>query len=115
MDNKDRNCASCTKRGRKCGNRFHSDREWTEFEKAETKTKEQLDEALAEQVKLSARIVRLFKEQEFLRSRGKRMLDHDTLVMDRLDEEDPPSSQESSPLELSPGFLASLEAPINIP
>jgi len=113
MDDKNRNCAACTKRGRKCEKRFHNNNEWVQFEKDEVATTRQLNEALAEQAKLSAKIVRLFKQQEFLRSKGRRMLDHDTVVMDKLDEEDSPSSMELSPNQLidqlSPGFWTELD------
>jgi hypothetical protein len=116
MDTKNRNCAACTKRGRKCEKRFHKNREWDQLEKDEMETTKQLNKALAEQAKLSARIARLFKQQEFLRSKGKRMLDHDTVVMDQLDEEDLPSSGGLSPNQLleqmSPGFWGNFDATI---
>src|SRR5260370_32528827 len=114
MDTKNRNCAACTKRGRKCEKRFHKNREWDQLEKDEMETTKQLNEALAEQARLSARIARLFKQQEFLRSKGKRMLDHDTVVMDQLDEEDLSLSLGLSPNQLldqmSPGSWADLVA-----
>jgi hypothetical protein len=113
MDTKNRNCAACTKRGRKCEKRFHNNKEWEQFEKDEIETTRQLNEALAEQATLSARIARLFKQQEFLRSKGKRMLDHDTVVMDQLDEEELSSSLGLSPNQLleqiSPGLWSELD------
>ena len=104
---------ACTKRGRMCKKQFHNNNEWVQFEKDEVATTRQLNEALAEQAKLSAKIVWLFKQQEFLCSKGRRMLDYDTMVIDKLDEEDSPSSMELSPNQLidqlSPGFWTELD------
>jgi hypothetical protein len=65
----------------------------------------------------------LLKEQESLRSRGKRMLDHDTSVIDRFDTENPDigdaidylNANEINQIGLSPGFLMGLEDPIKTP
>lgn len=99
MDSKNRNCASCTRRGRKCEKRFHGDREWNELKRNEKKLQDQLSEALAEQARVSAKVARLFKQQQFLKDRGEKMLDHDSNVLERLDEENPLSAEELQELE----------------
>jgi hypothetical protein len=54
----------------------------------------------------------LFKQQEFLRSKGKQMLDHDTMVMNQLDEEDLFLGLSPNRLldQMSPGFWANIGA-----
>jgi chromosome segregation ATPase len=106
MDSKSRNCASCTRRGRKCEKRFHSAVEWAKLEKEENQIKSdleraeiQLEKAMEAQQKLFAKIRRLRKQQQFLKERGSKMLDHDTNVMDVLDEEDPEGIPPSTPPE----------------
>ena len=99
MDSKNRNCASCTRRGRRCEKRFHGDREWNELKRSEKKLQDQLSEALAEQARISAKVARLFKQQQFLKDRGEKMLDHDSNVLERLDEENPLSAEELQELE----------------
>ena len=99
MDSKNRNCASCTRRGRKCEKRFHNDREWNELKRNEKQIQAQLAEALAEQAQISAKVARLFKQQQFLKDCGERMLDHDSNVLERLDEENPLSTEELQELE----------------
>ena len=99
MDSKNRNCASCTRRGCKCEKRFHGDREWNELKRNEKKLQDQLSEALAEQARISAKVARLFKQQQFLKDRGEKMLDHDSNVLERLDEENPLSAEELQELE----------------
>lgn len=41
----------------------------------------------------------MFRQQQFLKDRGERMLDHDSNVLERLDEEDPPSAEDLRELE----------------
>jgi len=48
---------------------------------------------------LLARIARLRKQQKFLNKRGSSMLEHDTLVMENLDRENPPSPEGLAELE----------------
>ncbi|KAH2976717.1 hypothetical protein KXW58_006457 [Aspergillus fumigatus] len=112
MDSKSRNCAECTRSGRKCEKRFHSEHEWNRVLNAQEKIKEDISQAEstllvlnAEQSKLlarlskisskttesMARIRRLRRQEEILKTKSGRMLDHDTLVMDQLDEENPPT------------------------
>jgi hypothetical protein len=44
MDSKSRNCASCTRRGRKCEKRFHSEKEWDRLKQDEEKLASELEE-----------------------------------------------------------------------
>lgn len=46
-----------------------------------------------------AKVLRLQKQQQFLRDRGEKMLDHDSNVLERLDEENPLSTEELQELE----------------
>jgi hypothetical protein len=54
----------------------------------------------------------LFKQQEFLRSKGKQMLDYNTVVMDQLDKEDLFLGLSLNRLldQISPGFWANIGA-----
>jgi DUF1009 family protein len=46
-----------------------------------------------------SKILRLQKQQKFLKERGVKILDHDTVVMDQLDEEDPLTTKDLRELE----------------
>jgi hypothetical protein len=76
MDNKNSKCAACTRRGRPCERRFHSEKEWNKLKESEQQVSRELSKALSQQAKLSAKIARLFRQQEFLRERGVNMKDH---------------------------------------
>ena len=54
---------------------------------------------MAEQARISAKVAWLFKQQQFLKDRGEKMLDHDSNVLERLDEENPLSTEELQELE----------------
>ena len=111
MDSKSRNCASCTRRGRKCEKRFHSLNEWAKLEKNEDKIKadieqaeRQLEQSILAQQELShkqsqllSKVQRLRRQQQLFKERGSKMLDHDTTVMDVLDDEDPESVPPATP------------------
>lgn len=97
MDSKNHHCASCTRRGRKCEKRFHSNKEWESLKFAEEKNASELAAAFAAQAQVSAKITRLHKHHQILKQRGQHMLDDDTLAMDRWDEEDPESIPSPSP------------------
>jgi hypothetical protein len=120
MDSKSRNCASCTRRGRKCEKRFHSANEWNRLQEEEDRISRELREAESsvmssneaqalllrqlseialQQSEALAKVQRLRKQQKFLKERGSKMLDHDTNVMDVLDEEDPEGIPPSTPPE----------------
>lgn len=101
MDPKNRKCSACTRRGEKCENRFHSDNEWRKLEESKNELSAQLRVARAMFADYSrklteslARIERLKKHENFLNDRGVRMLNHDTAVSERLDEESPPSAED---------------------
>ena len=47
MDSNNRKCSSCTRRGQKCENHFHSDSEWRKLEEAKNELGAQLHVACA--------------------------------------------------------------------
>ena len=97
MDSKSRNCASCTRNNKKCEKRFHSDKEWSDLQKAEDKINKEIHNAEVQSAALFAKIVRLQKQRQFLKERGSKMLDHDSNVLDILDEEDPEDNPPATP------------------
>lgn len=106
MDSKNKNCAECTRRGRKCLKQFHSEREWENLHRDQEKIASELEEAQRNWLEHSqkmqeamSKILRLQKQQRFLKERGGRMLEHDSLLMEQLDEEDPPSAEDLRELE----------------
>jgi predicted RNase H-like nuclease (RuvC/YqgF family) len=99
MDSKSRNCAACTRRGRKCEKRFHSEGEWKRLNRDRDALTAQIDETENQIEALFARLKSLKTRRKFLDSRGKKMLDHDTVVMDRLNEEDPLGPQDLQELD----------------
>ena len=106
MDSRNKNCAECTRRGRKCQKQFHSDREWNSLHRDQEKLASDLEEAqrlwLEHSQKMQeamSKILRLQKQQRFLKDRGGFMLEHDSKLMEQLDEEDPPSIEELQELE----------------
>ncbi|KKA16655.1 hypothetical protein T310_9734, partial [Rasamsonia emersonii CBS 393.64] len=111
MDSKSRNCAACTRRGRKCEKRFHSDKEWNDLLKAEQKIDSDLLKISEELARLHAKQVRLLKQKRLLRERGSKMLEHDSLVMEQLDEEDPLGIPPDSPIESEQNLAALSEVP----
>lgn len=111
MDSKSRNCAACTRRGRKCEKRFHSDKEWKELEKAQKSIEDQIRKTREVIASSFAKLNRLERHREFLRERGFKMLDHDTLVMDQLDEEDPSGVPPDSPVADDQNLAALSEVP----
>lgn len=99
MAPRNRNCAECTRRGRKCERRLHSEAEWDSVLKNEAKIAEELALAEKQQMDLMMKIIRLRKQQKFLSERSGRMLGHDSDVMAQLDEEDPPSTEDLAELD----------------
>jgi hypothetical protein len=86
-----------------CERSFHTDKEWDDLQREEQKVSADLTEAQKQFLQYSqkmneamAKILRLQKHQQFLKDRGGRMLDHDSVVSDRLNEDDPPSLAELS-------------------
>ena len=98
-DPKYRNCAECTRRGRKCAKRFHSETEWQKVLREQQRIDEELAQAEKQQVDIMMKIIRLRKQRQFLRSRNDRMLDHDSALMEQLDAEDPPSAEDLAELD----------------
>lgn len=99
MDSKSRNCASCTRRGRKCSKRFHGEQAWRRLNKDRDDLSSQIDEAEEQLEALFAKLKNLKTRRKFLEKRGVQMLDHDTDVMDQLNEENPLSSAELQELD----------------
>jgi hypothetical protein len=108
MDSNNRKCASCTRSGRTCEKRFHTEKEWRLLHEAEEKivssladADKELDRLYPEVFELQSRLSeaqkkintvltrhnRLRKQQKLLKERGSKMLDHDTLIIDQLDTE----------------------------
>lgn len=113
MDSKNRNCAACTRVGRKCVREFHSESEWQKLDRERDRIDREIREAeeasfqAAERsarasealVQAFAKVARLRKQQNFLKERGSKMQVHDADLLEQLDEEDPPSSEEIAELE----------------
>jgi uncharacterized protein YdcH (DUF465 family) len=99
MDPRHRNCAECTRRGRKCAKKFHTQSEWQKVLREQQKIDDEIAQVEQQQLDLMMKIVRLRKQRQFLRTRNDRMLDHDSTVMDQLDEEDPPSTEDLAELD----------------
>lgn len=99
MDPKFRNCAECTRRGRKCAKTFHSETEWQKVLREQQKIDEEIALAEQQQINLMMKIIRLRKQRQFLRTRNDRMLDHDSSVMEVLDSEDPLSAEDLAELD----------------
>jgi hypothetical protein len=82
MDLKSRNYASCTRRGWKCEKQFHSTAQWESLKRDEEWINCEITKAKEASAWLFAKLARLRKQRKFLKDRGAKMLDHDTLVMD---------------------------------
>ncbi|KAF7137055.1 hypothetical protein CNMCM5793_006906 [Aspergillus hiratsukae] len=95
----DNPCGSCLRRGRKCEKRFHSENEWKRLNRDRDTLTAQIDETENQIEALFARLKSLKTRRKFLDNRGKKMLEHDTVVMDRLNEEDPLSTQDLQELD----------------
>jgi hypothetical protein len=106
MDLKSRNCAECTRRGRKCTKRFHSDREWDRLERDRQRLADELKDAKKRWLEYSQKmqnemstILRLETQQEFLRQRNDNMRYHDSAVLDQLDSDNPLSAEDLAELD----------------
>ena len=99
MDPKNRNCAACTRRGRRCEKRFHNEREWRSICDQRDKIEREIQEAEEASARLFAKLLRLRKQQKFLKERHSKMLEHDSAVMARLDAEDPLSAEDLQELD----------------
>lgn len=106
MDLKSRNCAECTRRGRKCTKRFHSDREWNSLEAQRQKLADELKTAEKRWLEFSQKmnkemstILRLRTQQEWLDKRNDRMQLHDAAVLEQLDDDNPLSAEDLAELD----------------
>lgn len=99
MDPRHRNCAECTRRGRKCAKKFHSQSEWQKVLREQQKIDDEIAQAEKQQLDLMMKIVRLRKMRRFLKTRNDRMLEHDSRLMEQLDEEDPPTAEDLAELD----------------
>lgn len=99
MDPKHRNCAECTRRGRKCAKKFHSELEWQKVLREQQKIDDEIALAEQQQMDIMMKIIRLRKQRQFLRTRNDRMLSHDSHIMDVLDVEDPLSAEDLAELD----------------
>ncbi|EED23164.1 hypothetical protein TSTA_066170 [Talaromyces stipitatus ATCC 10500] len=94
-------CAACTRRGRPCERRFHSEKEWNDLKNAEDKVKSELEEAKIKlekafmaQQELFIKVRRLRKQKDFLKERGMSMQSHNQKMLEILDSKNPPSEAE---------------------
>ena len=94
-----RNCAECTRRGRKCAKQFHSSSDWQKVLREQQKIDDEIAQAEQQQLDLMMKIVRLRKMRRSLKTRNDRMLEHDSRLMEQLDEEDPLSSADLAELD----------------
>ncbi|KAE8554901.1 hypothetical protein EYB25_003448 [Talaromyces marneffei] len=108
MDGKNQKCHACTRRGRACERRFHSEVEWQRLKEAEEKisldieeNENQIEQIYSQlssfQEKLAsamAKARRLRVQQKLLKERGGNMRDHNQKVLEILESENPPSSEE---------------------
>jgi hypothetical protein len=99
MDSKHRNCAECTRRGRKCAKKFHSESEWQKVLREQKKIDDELAQAEQQQMEIMMKIIRLRKQRQFLRTRNDRMLNHDAEIMEQLDAENPLSAEDLAELD----------------
>jgi len=99
MDSKSRNCAACTRRGKKCEPRFHSDSQWDSLNRDRDMLDAQIDEAENQLEVLFAKLKNLKTRRKFLNERGRKMLDHDSNIMGVLNERDPLNAEDLQELE----------------
>ena len=101
MDSKYQKCAECTRRGRKCERQFHDEKEWNRLEKSRKELRDKIRKVRESIATSYATLNRLERQEEYLNERGSRMLVHDSNVLERLDEENPPSAEDLQELECS--------------
>ena len=98
MDAKNKNCAECTWRGRKCVREFHSESEWRRLDREREKIDREIRAAEEASASLFTKLARLRRQRDFLGGKSSKMLEHDSFVMERMDEEDPPGEEEIAEL-----------------
>lgn len=103
---KSKKCSVCARRGQKCEKQLHSDMEWDKLKKAKTDLEAQLlveramfAEYSRKMTESLAKMNRLEKHHKFLNERGEKMLEHDSSIFDRWDEEDPFNADDLVELE----------------
>ncbi|BCR86897.1 uncharacterized protein ACHE_70038S [Aspergillus chevalieri] len=101
MDSKYQKCAECTRRGRKCERQFHDEKEWNRLEKSRKELRDKIRKVRESIATSYATLNRLERQEEYLNERGSRMLVHDSNMLERLDEENPPSAEDLQELERS--------------
>ena len=99
MDSRNKNCAECTRCGRKCVREFHSESEWRKLDRERDRIDKEIHEAEEASAKLFAKLMRLRKQRKFLKERGSKMLSHDSFVMEQADEEDPLTREDLAELD----------------
>lgn len=101
MDSRNQKCAECTRRGRRCERQFHDEKEWNRLEKSRKELRDKIRKVRESIATSYATLNRLERQEEYLNERGSRMLVHDSNVLERLDEENPPSAEDLQELERS--------------
>lgn len=94
MADRNQKCAACTRRGRPCERRFHSDREWRILESNRQETKAEIRKTEDQIESLFAKLKRLRRLEESYNERNMSMQAHNQMVLEVLDSENPPTSTE---------------------
>ena len=94
-------CGHCVRLGRKCERDFHAEYEWKRTDRERERIASQLEEAERQTDELLMKVMRLRKQKRFLESRNLKMLNNDFNILERLDEDNPPSAEDLQELERS--------------
>ena len=94
MDAKNKNCAKCTQHGWTCCCEFHSESEWWWLDCECEKIDYEICATKEASASLFTKLACLYCQHNFLDGKGSKMLEHDSFVMERMDEEDPPGEEE---------------------
>jgi hypothetical protein len=87
-------CSECVLRGKKCDVEGIPVGDWESLSREESRLRSEEDAALRSMHESLARLERLWKQQEFLKSKGKDMLRRGLKTMDELDEAEEKERQE---------------------
>jgi hypothetical protein len=105
-DSNNSKCAVCTRRGRPCEKRFHSETEWRKLKDAEVQksfeieeNEQQIEAIHMQLMEAMAKAKRLRKEQKLLKERGLSMREHNRKVLEVLDSENPLSDTEVAAID----------------
>lgn len=99
MDPKSRNCAECTRRGRRCVREFHSEAEWKRVLRESEAIDKRMEEIEKQQVQLTMEMLRLRKQRRLFKARSDRMSSHDDSLMEQFDAEDPLTAEDLAELD----------------